>query len=506
MEFDSGMLQFAPKGAYYEEKDEQFAVVNKMWEELFIYDRVMFALLSILPGTGFSKGMMSHMLLANPQSTTGRELIPEGLSFDFETKVILYNLNKEKTPRALKNLLFLAGTSNKKRVNNARTRKIILKFIFDREEKSLEYLAINYKAKLKTLIRHAIGKQDIYKILNGDQKPFINLIGRYNMDALPVVYHIFGKELPKGIAYKLHAQIMNYEKMKQAAIKNDVETFREHLSTLPYRTAMGFRNSYKLDIDKAEILEQSQMSKKETLTTQAAVKRSGGKKRDVDYKKQDFYDLLKLLHFKAEQDDGDDVEEILEACEHQADRLPKIDMGDVAIILDSSASMRGSAERPMHPFLTALSIISSFKQESIKQVITIGGKPVTGGNFPEYVFLPANDTNIAEALPRAVKTGAKTIVLISDGYENSVKGLFNHTFKHFKKSNPELELVHINPVFSADSKEGTSRMVVDDVKPLPVSSYKFLETEIIFKRMIENPAVVKNLLTTKYKKLIKGGK
>ena len=41
-----------------------------------------------------------------------------------------------------------------------------------------------------------------------------------------------------------------------------------------------------------------------------------------------------------------------------------------------------------------------------------------------------------------------------------------------------------------------------DTKPLPVSSYKFLETELIFDRMIENREVIKNLLVNKYHKLL----
>jgi len=505
MKFDSGILQFAPKGAYYEEKDAQFKVVNEMWDDLLKFDRALFALISILPGTGFSKGMMNHMLLANPQSATGKELVPEGLAFDFETKVILYNLSKEKTPRALKNLLFLSGTENRKRVNNARTRKIILQYIFERDNKSLDYLAVNYKGKLRSLIRHAIGKQDVHNILNGDHKTFIKIIGRYNLDALPVLYHVFGKLIPNGWTYEPYTQIMNYENMKRAAIQNDVKTFEKNLRSIPYRTAIGFRNFYKLDIDKSKILEKGQMSKKEELQTEAAVKRSGGKARKVDYMKQDIYDLFKILHFKAQQDDGDNVEEILLALEHTANNLPKVDIGDVAIILDASKSMQGSSERPLHPFLTALSLITSFKDDSIKQIMTVGGKTITGGHFPSEVVVPANDTNIAAAIPKAVKSGAKTIVLISDGYENTVKGLFDHTFKHFQKKIPDLKFIHLNPVFSADSKEGTSRMVVKDVKPLPVSSYKFLETEIIFKKMIENPDMVKSLMVSKYQKLIGEG-
>ena len=39
VKIDSGMLQFAPKGSYYEGKNEQFQAVNKMWTYLFKFDR-----------------------------------------------------------------------------------------------------------------------------------------------------------------------------------------------------------------------------------------------------------------------------------------------------------------------------------------------------------------------------------------------------------------------------------------------------------------------------------
>ena len=102
-QIDSGILQFAPKGAYYEGEGEQFKKVFQMWKDLFEYDRTLFCLTTLLGGTGYSKGAMSCILLSNPQSITGKELVPEGLAFDFESKVIRYNLTKERTPRALKN-------------------------------------------------------------------------------------------------------------------------------------------------------------------------------------------------------------------------------------------------------------------------------------------------------------------------------------------------------------------------------------------------------------------
>jgi hypothetical protein len=108
LRIDSGILQYVPKGAYYEGKDEQFKEVTNQWMDLLNYDRTLFSLVSLLNGTGFSKGAMMHLLLSYPQSLSNLP-VPSGLAFDYETKVIMYNLYKERTPRALKNLLMLTG-------------------------------------------------------------------------------------------------------------------------------------------------------------------------------------------------------------------------------------------------------------------------------------------------------------------------------------------------------------------------------------------------------------
>lgn len=504
LNIDSGMLQFAPKGAFYEEADEQFQRVFQMWRELFTFDRTLFCLTTLLGGTGFSKGSMNHMLLANPQSVTGRELVPEGMAFDYENKVINFNLSKERIPRALKNLLMLAGGEGFVRVNNARTRKIILEFIFNRTNAELEGLAINYKSKLKKLTRHALGKQTVWRIINGDERLFNKWIGRYNSKALPVFYHIFDKEPPwnAGRTTAFYSKILQYWNLRKAAQEGDVEKFKSLMKGMPQRTVMGFRNTYKLQFDKSEVYEKAKMGNRESLQMEAAVKKSGAKKvKEINYKNQDIYDLWKAFYFKLLSGDPDNMDKIMEGIDHQAGKIDRIDIGECVVIIDASRSMAGSDQRKLHPFLTSLSILSTL--ENVKDVIYVGGKRVTTPTEdPVSVIIPYNDTDLWRGLTEAVITGAPNIVVISDGYENTVKGMFEHTYNHFKESGYQFNLVHLNPVFSADAKTGTGRRLTADTKPLPVSSYKFLETELIFDRMLENREVVKNLLVNKYNKLL----
>ena len=103
VKLDSGILQYIPKGAYYEGTDQQFATVKDVWDRLLNYDRVLFSLLTLLNGSAFSKGMITHLLLSNPELGNGMlmkddptPLVPAGLPDDFEKSIILFNLHVNK--------------------------------------------------------------------------------------------------------------------------------------------------------------------------------------------------------------------------------------------------------------------------------------------------------------------------------------------------------------------------------------------------------------------------
>ena len=499
---DSGILQFAPKGAFYEDADQQFQRVFQMWTELFSFDRTLFCLTSLLAGTGFSKGSMNHMLLANPQSSSSKAVVPEGLAFDYESKVIQYNLSKERIPRALKNLLMLTGGEGFVRVNNARARKVILEYIFNRTPKELEGLAINYKSKLKKLIRHALGKQDVFNILSGNERVFMKHIGRYNDKSFPVFCHIFDKEPVRGALEVYYPKIDRYWALRYAAQKGDVANFKKYMKGMPTRTVMGFRNTYKVPIDISQIYETAKMGDREALQMEAAVKRSGAKKpKEINYKAQDIYDLWKAFYFKVLNGDADNIDKIMDGIDHQTQKINRIDIGDCVVIIDASRSMFGSDQRKMHPFLTSICILSAL--DNVRDVIYVGGKRISAPTKdPLSVVIPFNQTDLWRGLTEAVMMEPHNIVVISDGYENTVKGMFEHTYNHFKKMGYQFNLIHLNPVFAADAKSGTGRKLTADTQPLPVSSYKFLETEMIFNRMISHRDSVKDLLVNKYNKLI----
>jgi hypothetical protein len=500
LKIDSGILQYAPKGAFYEDADQQFKRVFEMWSDLFNYDRSLFCLTTLLGGTRFSKGAMSHMLLGNPVMPTTLPAIPE-LPMDYESKVILYNLRKETLPRAMKNLLMLTGAEGFNRVNNARSRKLILEFLFSRDNRELDGLAVNYKGKMKTLVRHALGKQDVFKILHGDSDLFMKWVGRYNQQAAPVFMHIFDKEPVRGGLAAYFPKIDQYWALRRAAQKHDMPNFVKYMRGMPQRTVIGFRNTYKVPIELSEIYEKTKMSDRDKIQMESAAKRSGTKTFKVNYMKQELYDLWKAFYFKLMNGEFDNLDDIETAIVHKSESASRVDIGDCVIVIDSSRSMFGSDQRPLHPFLTSLCLVASL--QNVKDVFYVGGKIAKAPTKSETnILIPMNATPLWKGLVDAVASGVENIVIISDGYENEVKGMFEHTYNHFKNEGHKFNVLHLNPVFAADAKSGTVRKLASDIVPMPLADHKYFETELIFNRMIENRNIVKKLLVQKYKQLI----
>jgi hypothetical protein len=503
MQIDSGILQFIPKGTFYESKDEQFKSITKMWDTVFTKDRMLFSLLMLLPGSSFSKGMMTRYLLALPPVEAGsKDLVKVGLPSNYEHDIIMYNLFEERPPRALKNLLLLV--EGDKPINNSRTKKTIMEFIFNRSNKELDWLAVNYKSKLRKLIRHALGKYDLHKILiEKDKKLFQKYIGRYNEGGYPVLCHIFDQPIPTGKGTKAVSyfkMVDQYNMLKKAAEKKDVVNFKKFMKGMPIKTVMGFRNFYKVEVDLSELYEKTQLTQAEKIQSQAASTKAG-KKVDIDYSKSDIYSLFKILYQKASTSDKTDIEKIYSAIDQEASKIKKINLGGTTnIIIDFSKSMMGTNESLLRPVLTSLVASMRFNRNS---VIAVGGSmyPFNKDNF---VVMPSGATNLWKALAIAAKDNPDNIIVFSDGYENEVKGAFDYLHKHLKKTY-KYNLIHFNPVMSATAKTGSVRQLTADVPPMPLADPTFVETEIIFNKLLSAPAIAKGLLINRYKELLLSG-
>jgi len=505
-EIDASVLQFVPKGGFYNTTDEQLRIIQELWLDFFKNDRLLFALSSILPGTAYSKGRIAHMLLSNPlaEDDQTKALVPKELLLDdFETKTIMFNLSKETTTRSLKNLLMLTGAKDQegklflRRVNNARTRKVILSYLFDRSQKSLEDLAVKYKSKMRRLVQHALGKQNVHKLLSDDAKTFRRFFGD-DKKVYPVLLHLFNR--PYASSGYSYPKIETYYEMRQAAKDRDFEGFTKAVSKreIPYEVVLGFRNTYRLNIPLKGLLEKSVLSTRQKLQMESAA-REKGVELELDYQKYDLYELWKVFYFKVLNKDYENIQLVLDALKLKSQEKIEFDFGETVVIFDCSESMKGSEKRPLHPFLTGLATISTLR--NVTHVEYVGGKHIKVEEGPQdKAIFPSGSTNLWRALIRAILRNPETIVVISDGYENVIKGLFGEVYNHFRDLGFNFKMLHLNPVFA--SEVGGARKLAEDVKPMVLTDYKFLETDCMFKMLQSDRGQVERFLVSKYQNLI----
>jgi hypothetical protein len=523
--FDASLLQFTPKGSFYNTKNEQMASYDKIIQDFLEFDRTIFVLSTLLPGTEYAKGRMFHKLLSTnkPSKKNVPALIGlnDGLPADYEKKVIDFNLRKGEITKSIKNLIMLSGvraedvttkiikgkqvTIKKKskdlylnRVNNSRTRNIILDFILNRNLNSLEEISVKFKRKCQKLITHALGRNTVNAILKGNEKLMKKYIIRYNKEARPVFNFLFGKDIKTDL--EKFPKIAMYFKLKDAAKNNNIKQFKEVVDSkvLPFEVLMGFRNTYKVPIELKEIFEKGRMSEKQETMLETATKKSGGE-RKVNYENQELYDLWKILYHKVNTQDKENIPEIISAINRKSKKKMEFDFGKLVVIFDSSKSMMGSEERPLHPFLTGLSLISVLN--NVQEIIYVGGKKfATGVEDVPSVVVPAGDTELWRALIKAVESKPDTIMVISDGYENTIQGMFETVYEHLKNEGNKFKLLHINPVFAAEVSG--VRQLVKDVKPLMIDNYKFLKTNLMFEMLQERKEQIKAILVSEFKKLI----
>lgn len=150
------------RATFYNTKDEQASAALEIHTKLFSIDRGIYGLTLLLPGvTDYARQMGLSVLLDQPYKD------PSVLTSEQEGKLISYLIRQLPPQRMLK----MFGEFRKKRINNARTRKLILRSILNSNR--LEFWSVKYRSKMRNAIEHAWGKRMtgiIRSILNKPSK------------------------------------------------------------------------------------------------------------------------------------------------------------------------------------------------------------------------------------------------------------------------------------------------------------------------------------------------
>lgn len=486
MENKQSLLYLIPKKTYYNSKEEVIKEGFYLHNDLFKKDRELYTyLLYFVNSTYYSKSLIIEKLLSNSVYKNKDILINDPIRPEIENKLILHALYNESITHALKMLLRL----KKERVNNTRTTKLILEFLFKRG--NLDFIAVKYKNKIKSLLTHALGLSTINEILNRTEKgmkKYNKFIKIYNNPYdLEVFDFVFGKEREFKSKYlNEYIRVRNLFASKKHLNYSDISTF------LPFEVLLGFNNFYKRYFPITVLISNSNLSDKQKIQLSNTVKRHSNNTLEliIDFEKYSIVELYKYIYNK-ENITEKEIKECLKVIDKKAEKIRRniennfvMDLENTVIILDYSHSNFGSTQTKMHPFYKNLALAKILGTKN--NVISVGGKKDKLGRI-----IPSGDTNLSKGLLETVKKGYKNILVLSDGFENVCN--FDKVYKQLKKIGYDLNVIHFNPVFSP--KNFSFKAISDEVVTIPYTNEKDIENLMFFYLL--------NTDTEKFKKFIR---
>ncbi len=445
--------------SFYNSREELQQATEAVHREVFELDRGMYGLLLALPGVlDYSKQQGVKALLGQPGN--GASL----LTLSQETRLITWLTHSLPPQRRLK----LFGALKEARVNNARTRRLILWTILDQPD--LEWAAVKYRRKIAAALSHAWGirmtgiiksiltKTELTgKELGVLQANIVEPIGlnRVGEDGVcECLSFILGNEgpwtLPKLGAYE------------EAKIR-----FRAG-KKLPPEVMEGIRSTFHPHRSSADVME---LTERQATTGQRIAVQRAAKEKGVEVAFDPAkYDLVRLYVYAYEMGlDNEIWKAIREKAILKAARLPRpMQFEHVGIVVDTSYSMMGSEEQKHRPIATALAIKNVLQAASAWNT-TFYTTGVVDDSLCAVSDLPVTvgETSLAEAFLKVVEREPDSVFIISDGYENAPAGRLAETVARLRQMGNDTPIYQLSPVMAAETY-GT-RPLANDVPVLPVN-------------------------------------
>lgn len=457
------------RGTFYNSREEQAAAVEAAHRDLFDIDRDVYTAALMLPGvTDYSRQIGVRRLL---QTTRDGGILPA----EFEAAAMTHLVRGLPTQRMLK----LFGMLRRDRVNNARTRRLILSEILSAD--GLEFWAVKYREKLRVALTHAWGRRTtsiLRRVLaksKDERTEKESQIVRQNVTRftsgigiLPVESPTSGwKPKPQSVARVEQCVrfVLGDEDgvtLNRLAAYRDAKSDFDRGSVLPPETMEGLRSRYHKDRTNAEVLEltKSQLTTGQKIAVQRKAEQSGV---EVEFDPAK-YDAVRLYVYAFEMGMTNEIRQALRGkAEAAAARLP-VAFERVGVLIDSSQSMIGHDTQARRPIATALALrdlLSATADDAV--AITSDGRPCESYELVQ----PSGDTSLAAGLVQLLKSDPDVVFVLSDGYENAPAGRFGETVAAVRRIGVQTPIHQFTPVFAAES-QGV-RTLSDSVVAMPVS-------------------------------------
>lgn len=447
------------RATHYNTRDEQQTVELAAHRAMIELDRDLYTAFLTLPGiTDRARQLGVRILLDTPTTASGAV---ETERREAERQLclgILAGLPPQRMLAMFDSMRQKDGSGAIRRVNNSRTRKLILRTLLG--SRRLELWSVKYRRKLRRALTHAWGQSTagiVRSILAKDpaartdkeRRIVDRAVTRYARDARRAMECV-GFVL--GVRERLTLPLLR----AFVAARSDIHAGKN----LPVEVLEGIRGQYHGDIPSAEVLAMTShnLTRGQRMAVQRKARAAGV---EVAMDVRD-YDPVRLYLYAFEMGLSREIAEALDARAETAARAFPIRCDTVGVLLDASYSMSGSDSQPLRPMATVLALRDVLQRVGRDHVTVVcGGARATdsdddGGQDQlgtARLIRPRGATSLAagllELLDRA--PGPDVIFVVSDGYDNRPAGRFAEIVGLVRAARISTPIHQISPVFAAES-------------------------------------------------------
>jgi len=442
------------RATFYNTQEEQEQALDVLHSELFAVDRGIYAAALLLPGlTDYTRQLGAVRLLAN-RRTDGSVLSPQQ-----EMMVLEYLINHLPPQRMFKTFELL----REGRVNNARTRRLILRKIL--ADKRLEQWAVKYRRKAARALEHAWGKRTasiVCSILAKD--PAVRNDQEKHILARQISRHLDHEEALDRVGECVAFVFGCEDKLTLGRLKayREAKTKLERGKNLPYEVLEGIRSQFHPDRTSAEVLEltKGQLTKAQKMAMQR--KAIEAKVKVVFDPSR--YDPVRLYVYAFEMGMTKAISKQLQIKAGESARQLPVHFGHVGILLDSSGSMLGHETQKLRPISVALAMRDMLSCAGDKAtVVNTSGQPAPAFQLIE----PSGETLLAPGLLELLHGQPEVVFVLTDGYENTTAGRFGEVVRTVREIGIETPIYQVTPVFAAEAQG--LRVLSDAVLTMPLN-------------------------------------
>lgn len=393
----------------------------------------------------------------------------------------LYNLNENGIPYVLR--LFVDIKNEK--INNERTRKIVLSFLLNHP--NLEFNALKYRNKIADVLKHVYGikktsvltsiakKYLINNIFHDEKEAMIaknNLLKYFNDEERAFKLFLFIMKEDENISFSERDFPILFEYQKAKTDITDVKKVPEEVliglisnKNHPQYNEL-WSTSAKRKATKAILRKNVEVTSVNQQVRQTKSSAKLGVDKNVDMKKAT--DFLAL--YKTGYENGW-TSEIKEAIDKLAEKKKFTNFlyKNVGIILDDSNSMTGHKK----------------ESKNTPKAIAHFTAKVLGKSAENTTIVKAQDevTDLASSFVKLLKNEDEdnqydAIFILTDGYENSYEGLMNEVLSvYFEETNRNIPIFQISPITGSEMK-GNVRKLGENVVTMAVNNPVAIQPQI----------------------------